>query len=70
MHVEPKRSSELRDSLGCRNRACWEIHLEAVNLEAVNLEAVNPEAVNREAVVLEAVDREVCAMEAETLFIG
>jgi len=45
-------------------------YLEAVDLEAIDLKVVNLDAVKLEAVNLEALDREVCAMEAETLFIG
>jgi len=52
--------SLLEDVLGGHDRACLEMHLEAVDLEAMDLKAVN----------LKAVDREACVMEAETLFIG
>jgi len=64
------KSSQLRDALGRHDLSRLEEYLEAVDLEIIELKAVNLEAVNLEAVNLEAVDREVCVMEAETLFIG
>jgi len=51
--------SELRDALGGHYRSRLEMYMEAFDQEPIDLEAVD----------LEAVDREVCVMQAETLFI-
>ena len=63
------RSSELRDALGGHYRSRLEMYMEAFDQEPIDVEAVDLEAVDLEAVDLEAVDREVCVMQAETLFI-
>jgi len=60
----------LGDTLGGHDRSRLEEYLEAVDLKAIDLKVVNLEAVKLVAVNLVAVDREACAMDADTLFIG